>query len=342
MGFHAHNNFQLGYANCIEYLESKTKRIIAADGTLYGMGKSAGNAPLELLAMYMNENLGTNYDICQILEAIDNTIMDIYQKQYWGYNLFFYISAATKCHPNYVSFLMNKKTLSVKQITDILQSIDSDKKLMYDAKYAEKLYLDYQNISCDDKKDLSDLKELLKNKSVLLIGPGNNIKKQKIKVKKFIEENNPIIISVNYAPKDIKIDYVFLTKAKRYTQLLMDLKASINNSAEIIATSNVTKTAGNFKYVLNYGSLIDENTEIIDNSLIMLLKAMLTVDVKKVYLAGFDGYSKRSDNYFNTSREYSFAKEKANYLNLYVKNFINEMVDKLQVNFITSSHYKRV
>ena len=228
---------------------------------------------------------------------------------------------------------MNKKTLSVKQITDILQSIDSDKKLMYDAKYAEKLYLDYQNISCDDKKDLSDLKELLKNKSVLLIGPGNNIKKQKIKVKKFIEENNPIIISVNYAPKDIKIDYVFLTKAKRYTQLLMDLKASINNS---------TKTAGNFKYVLNYGSLIDENTEIIDNSLIMLLKAMLTVDVKKVYLAGFDGYSKRSDNYFNTSREYSFAKEKANYLNLYVKNFINEMVDKLQVNFITSSHYKRV
>ena len=342
MGFHAHNNFQLGYANCIEYLESKTKRIIAADGTLYGMGKSAGNAPLELLAMYMNENLGTNYDICQILEAIDNTIMDIYQKQYWGYNLFFYISAATKCHPNYVSFLMNKKTLSVKQITDILQSIDSDKKLMYDAKYAEKLYLDYQNISCDDKKDLSDLKELLKNKSVLLIGPGNNIKKQKIKVKKFIEENNPIIVSVNYAPKDIKIDYVFLTKAKRYTQLLMDLKASINNSAEIIATSNVTKTAGNFKYVLNYGSLIDENTEIIDNSLIMLLKAMLTVDVKKVYLAGFDGYSKRSDNYFNTSREYSFAKEKANYLNLYVKNFINEMVDKLQVNFITSSHYKRV
>lgn len=230
----------------------------------------------------------------------------------------------------------------MKQITDILQSIDSDKKLMYDAKYAEKLYLDYQNISCDDKKDLSDLKELLKNKSVLLIGPGNNIKKQKIKVKKFIEENNPIIISVNYAPKDIKIDYVFLTKAKRYTQLLMDLKASINNSAEIIATSNVTKTAGNFKYVLNYGSLIDENTEIIDNSLIMLLKAMLTVDVKKVYLAGFDGYSKRSDNYFNTSREYSFAKEKANYLNLYVKNFINEMVDKLQVNFITSSHYKRV
>ena len=74
IGFHAHNNFQLGYANCIEYLETVVQRTIVADGTLYGMGKSAGNAPLELLAMYMNENFNTNYDICQILEAIENSI----------------------------------------------------------------------------------------------------------------------------------------------------------------------------------------------------------------------------------------------------------------------------
>ena len=53
------------------------------------MGKSAGNAPIELLTMFMNERFGKRYDITQILEAIDNTIMDIYKKQYWGYSLFF-------------------------------------------------------------------------------------------------------------------------------------------------------------------------------------------------------------------------------------------------------------
>ena len=34
-------------------------------------GQNAGNAPIELIAMYMNSNLGKNYDISQFLEAID-------------------------------------------------------------------------------------------------------------------------------------------------------------------------------------------------------------------------------------------------------------------------------
>lgn len=340
IGFHAHNNFQLGYANCIEYLTSDTKRTILADGTLYGMGKSAGNAPIELLAMFMNERFAKQYDVSQILEAIDNTIMDIYQKQYWGYNLFFYIAASTKCHPNYVSFLMNKKTLSVKQILDILNGIEFEKKLLYDAKYAEKVYLGYQNVVCDDSESTKELKDLLASKNVLLIGPGNNIHRERGKVIKFIEDVHPTVIAVNYVPKDIKVDYVFLTKSKRYTQLLNDLSAADNEDIEIIATSNVIKTNGNFKFVLNYGSLIDTSTEIIDNSLVMFLKEAIILEIKNVYLAGFDGYSKRSDNYFDVSREYSFAKEKAHYLNGYVKDFLEGIKDNICIEFITKSRYK--
>lgn len=342
VGFHAHNNFQLAYANCIEYLTSKTKRTILADGTLYGMGKSAGNAPIELLSMFMNERFKANYDITQILEAIDNTILDIYKKQYWGYNMFFFISAATKCHPNYVQFLMNKKTLSVKQIIEILNSLSFEKKLLYDAKYAEQVYLKYQDVVCDDKADIEKLKKVLKNKEVLLVGPGNNIKRERTKVKKLISERKPIVISVNYAPKDIKIDYVFLTKTKRYTLLLNDLHGSENENVGIIATSNVTKARGNFHYILNYGTLIDRDTEVIDNSLVMFLKEAVALEIKKVYLAGFDGYSKRGDNYFDVSREYSFAKEKADYFNEYVKEFLNTVKDKLIIKFITKSKYNKI
>ena len=49
LGYHAHNNFQMGYANCITMLSNKIERLMIVDGSLYGMGKSAGNAPLELL-----------------------------------------------------------------------------------------------------------------------------------------------------------------------------------------------------------------------------------------------------------------------------------------------------
>lgn len=341
LGFHAHNNFQLGYANARAFLEHETPRGVLADGTLYGMGKSAGNAPLELLMMYMNEHFGKTYDVSQALEAIDNVILDIYRRQYWGYNLFFYLSASARCHPNYVSYLTTRRTLSVKQIVTILNSIEPDKKLLYDAKYAEKIYLDYQSIECDDAAALEKLRAELKGRQVLLIGPGNNIKRQRSKVRAAIKKAAPIVIAVNYAPKDFTVDYIFLTNAKRGTQLQYDLPGNRNASASIIATSNVTKAEGTFDYVLNYDSLIDRDAEIIDNSLVMLLKTMLKVGVRKIFLAGFDGYSKRADNHFDVSREYIFVKTKAEYLNRYVREFLATIADSIEIEFVTDSRYEQ-
>ena len=113
LGFHAHNNFQLAFANAMTALNSGLERDILVDGTLYGMGKSAGNAPSELIAMYMNEHYGKHYCITDMQEAITTSLMDIYRKKSWGYKLFFYIAAEKQVHPNYVSYLMNKGTLSV-------------------------------------------------------------------------------------------------------------------------------------------------------------------------------------------------------------------------------------
>lgn len=339
VGYHAHNNFQLGFSNAKTFLAADTKRDILADGTLYGMGKSAGNAPLELLMMFMNEKLGRGYDITQALEAIDNVIMDIYHKQYWGYNSFFFLASSTQCHPNYVSYLVNKKTLSVKQINEILLKIVPEKKLMYDAKYAEKLYLDYQDVKCDDEKSVKQLKQKLAYKEILLLGPGKNLYKQEKTIIDYIEMTNPTVISVNFVPENFKTDYVFVTKARRYTQLIKDINSGINANVEIIATSNVTKTSGTFPYVLNYSSLIDLKTEIMDNSLVMLLKVMCMIGVKDIALAGFDGYSKSEDNYYDVRREYSFSKEKSAYFNEYVHSYLQYVNERLHVNFITDSYY---
>lgn len=340
IGFHAHNNFQLGFANAKTFLASPSGRSLLADGTIYGMGKSAGNAPIELLMMYMNAHCGCSYDVTQVLETIDTAIYDIYRKQSWGYNMFFYIASSTHCHPNYVSYLMNKKTLSVKQIIDILHTLPADKQLMYDAKFIEERYVSYQDIDCNDAQDIRRLHELLAERPVLLLGPGNNIHRQKKRVIKYMEVYHPIVIAVNYVPTHIKVHYVFLTKAKRYKSLRNDMNRGVNKDAEIIATSNVTTVKREFPYVLRYGSLIDLQTEIIDNSLVMLLKAMVRIGVKSVGLAGFDGYSKRRDNYFDISREYSFAKEKASYLNAYVKECLRKLHKDLNVIFVTKSRYE--
>ena len=127
LGYHAHNNFQMGYANAIAFLKDRSRRSLVVDATLYGMGKSAGNAPIELLSMHMNSHLGKTYDINQMLEAIQTSVMDVYKKSPWGYNLFYYVAASNKVHPSYVSYLMNKRTLSITEQNEILQQIDEEK-----------------------------------------------------------------------------------------------------------------------------------------------------------------------------------------------------------------------
>ena len=90
LGYHEHNNFQLGFSNTMHFLSMETDRELIADSTVYGMGKSAGNCPSELLAMYLNEYYNKNYDLSQLLEIIDTDLMTIYQKKYWGYKYDFY------------------------------------------------------------------------------------------------------------------------------------------------------------------------------------------------------------------------------------------------------------
>lgn len=337
LGYHGHNNFQMGYANCIAMLSNKTKRDLLVDGSIYGMGKSAGNAPLELIAMHMNKRLNKNYDIYQILEAIDSNISQFYTPASWGYNLYFYLAASNDCHPNYVGYLMEKKTLSVKSIIDILSKLQGEKKLLFDKNYIEDLYLEYQNNEINDSEAYVSLKNELGNRKILLIGPGAKAELQKGIINLFIRKEDPIIVSINYISSETP-DYVFLTNSKRYVQMATKLTEFKN---KVIATSNVTgMTEDSFDYVLNYGNLIDPETEIIDNSLAMAIKALMRNKCKKVYLAGFDGYSFDGKNFIDDIMEYDFVKQKHKYLNSYMSDFLKRVKKDIEIVFITDTKYE--
>lgn len=339
LGYHAHNNFQMGYANCIELLSSQTERTLVVDGSIYGMGKSAGNAPVELIAMHMNECYGKHYHISQLLEAIDANISNFYKPATWGYNMFYYLAAFNDCHPDYVAYLMDKRTLSVKSINEILGQLKGEARLLYNREYIERLYVEYQENVVDDREAVIRLKAKLEEKTVLLLGPGLNVRKQKDRIATFIKENNPVIISVNMITEEFAPDYIFLSNAKRYVQMATALSQK-NRQYKIIATSNVTETNNRFDYVLNYGALLDRKAEIIDNSFIMLLKVMIRIGKDVVYLAGFDGYfGQHKKNYLYANMEYKFGKAQANRLNRYVADVLRELEPKLKTIFVTDSLY---
>ena len=341
LGYHAHNNFQMGYANCIAVLSRKidqsVTRPVLVDGSIYGMGKSAGNAPIELIAMFMNNRMGKSYGISQILESADANVSQFYQPATWGYNMFYYLSASNDCHPNYVSYLMNKQTLSIKSINDILGKLEGDKKLLYDKAYIEKLYQDYQDNEINDAEAREALRPILKSRPILLMGPGASIKKQKAHILKFATQKKPLVISINQITEYLPPDYIFLSNSKRYVQLATRLTQEKHH---IIATSNVTGTTPDaFDYVLNISALMDRDAEYVDNSLVMFLKLLVDLGVKKVYLAGFDGYSTRGANYADAAMTYDFVRAKAEYLNTYVSAFLQSLKGKLSVRFLTETHY---
>ena len=341
IGYHSHNNFQLGYANCIELMNihRDNKRLLLCDGSVFGMGKGAGNAPTELLAMYMNDNFGKNYDISQLLESIDCNIMNIFKQSPWGYSMKFFIAASNDCHPNYVSYLLEKKTLSVKAINEILKLLEGDKKLLYDKNYIENLYLNYQKNECEDTLVYLSLKDKLESRKVLVIGPGYTINSEKDNISTYIRENNPIIISINFLPTNWKVDYLFLTNSKRYIQQATSINRCMNEF-KIIATSNITKTNGEFDYLLDYESLIDREAVFMDNSFIMLMKVLKQLSVGHVALAGLDGYSTdRDSNYYTSKMEYALNKQKGDEINAYVNRILTEIKKEISFQFITTTIY---
>lgn len=339
IGYHGHNNFQMGYANCqmvLAYSE-ETNRDLLVDGSLYAMGKSAGNTPIELIAMHMNHEYGKKYQLGQYLEAIDANIMQFYQPATWGYNLFFFLAASNDCHPDYVKQLTNKHTLSVKQINELLGLLEGEKKLLYDKDYMEKLYLEYQDKEINDAASITALQGLFEGKTILVTGPGNSMKLQQGRVWDFISNQKPLVISINYATQSFKPDFIFLTNNKRYIQVSTLLSSS---KIPVIATSNVTPTDRPFGYVVNVSDLLDRKSEYSDNSLMMMIKLLIKTNVKKVYLAGFDGYSGTDSNYFDEGKEYDFAKQKADYLNAYMSNFLVSNRGNIEIKFLTDTRYK--
>lgn len=339
LGYHAHNNFQLGYANAVSVLNRSLERDVLVDGTLYGMGKSAGNAPLELLAMYMNMNYGKNYNVDQIQEAIYTCILDLHTKFNWGYNLYYFIAALNRCHPDYVGYLMNKRTLSITSINDILQKIPEEQKLGKDMKMLEQLYLNHMMRNRSSITDEAQLREKLSGREILLLGPGTSVQRECGRIADYIQKNKPLVISINYIPDVFKIDFLFVANAHRYMQMSDKITGMLSRPA-MIATSNVTSCDGSFEFVFSYADLIDENAEVRDNSLFMMLRMLMRLGVEKVSLAGFDGYTPDSLNYFDRTMEYSEVKAKANLLNQYGIDFIKEHAKELKIKFITESRYQ--
>ncbi|MFA5147834.1 MAG: aldolase catalytic domain-containing protein [Candidatus Omnitrophota bacterium] len=93
IGIHAHNNQQLAFGNTIEAIIHNANYV---DGTVYGLGRAAGNCPLELILGFLKN---PKFDIRPVLDLISKEFIPLREKIEWGYLIPYAITGILDEHP---------------------------------------------------------------------------------------------------------------------------------------------------------------------------------------------------------------------------------------------------
>jgi 4-hydroxy 2-oxovalerate aldolase len=93
VGIHTHNNQQLAYANTIESLILGTSFL---DATIGGLGRGAGNCPLELLLSFLKN---PKYHLRPLIQCIQEHIIPLKKKSTWGYDIPYMLTGQLNQHP---------------------------------------------------------------------------------------------------------------------------------------------------------------------------------------------------------------------------------------------------
>lgn len=345
LGFHSHNNLQLSFALTMQFVNSlqNSRRGIVVDASLCGMGRGAGNTTTELLVNFLNRNYKSNYDMNTIMDAID-TYMEKFRSNYeWGYSTPYFIAGMYCAHVNNIAYLLSNHRANAKDMGNIIGALSETDRKKYDYDLLERTYLEYQDKDVRDDEALNALKEHMEKRKVLLISPGASIIKQKELVKKYIEDNNPVVIGINAVSSEYQYDYLFFSNRIRYDyakEVYPELIKGINK----ILTSNIKTHAGDKGIIINFNTIIKRGWEHFDNSTIMCLRLMNKLCLPDIALAGFDGFSDNySESYFDASLPSLNPGNHWEELNAEIKDMFDDFrattSNYMNIEFVTESKF---
>lgn len=155
IGLHSHDNLGLSVALAERMVElaEETGREVCLDGSLFGMGRGAGNAKTELLADYLNKHCGTNYNIQVLLETIDKYIIPRLNQVKWGYDLPMYICGTKHSHVDNVSYLKKNPECTITDVFNVIDMLTLQERTRYGAGYSktdfshlERKYEEYKKV----------------------------------------------------------------------------------------------------------------------------------------------------------------------------------------------------
>ncbi len=127
IGFHAHNNLQMAVANTLWAVNNGIEYV---DATAFGIGRGAGNAPIEIVLGLLNRYEEYGFNIFPYLDLAHDYYEKLYRELNWALRPQTVMGGLKNVHPYYMDDLMDRK-LPIKQIWELLDIIKKDCPISY-------------------------------------------------------------------------------------------------------------------------------------------------------------------------------------------------------------------
>ena len=181
---------------------------------------------------------------------------------------------------------------------------------------------------------MTELKERLKDRKVLVIGPGKSSVEEKDKIVDFVAKNDVVVFTINYDYDCLKADFIFTSNLRRFREL------SEESRARCIVTSNIA--SDNVYCQVKYRDLLNAEEAVRDNAALMAIRFLMMQGVSEIYLAGIDGYSHDArENYGKDNMVFFTRNTVLDAINGGMQKVLKEFSNEINLGFITTPKYVR-
>ena len=358
IGFHAHNSLQLAFANTLAALNNG---IDIVDATIFGMGRGAGNLPLETLIAYFEKTLNhKKYNSLPVLDLIDRYFIELNNEFKWGYSLPYMLSGIFEVHPNYAKRLVDYHEYNVDDMVKVLEVVKGLRPTGYNKDIIDKVinsgFVSSSAKQQDFEHDEAELHSILdkhpvnyedrhKGRDFLILANGPTLKEHKQEIDTFIERYNPVIMGANYLGGLFTPDYHAFSNKKRF----MSYVDQVNKRSSLLLSSSfddsfitdytqssyerivhLNRTSKNFD--IKQG-IITPNCRTVS---ILLVAVAVVMGAKRIFIAGMDGYKNKESFLLNNIHFYKETEEVDNFKLLIEKHNWNEMLLNTINSFLIS------
>lgn len=273
VGFHGHNNLQLGLINTLTAIECGAESV---DATILGMGRGAGNLNMELLLTYLNKHNSLVVDFNELSEAI-TAFAPFWEKYHWGTSLPYMISGANSFPQKEVMDWVSNRVYSFNSIVRALDNkidnkVDNAKYPVFEVtkKYNKALVIGGGNSVVEHCDAIKEFLRLYPNTAIVLSTARH--------AKLFIEQEQPLFYCLVGNEGHRLTENVGKTHFKG-TCVLPPYPRTMGTEVPIYAQNDT--------YELAEITFVDDYK---DSVTTIALQLAINLAEGEIFLAGYDGY----------------------------------------------------